>query len=183
MGDLSIFAERLKEARIQRDMKQNELAKAIGVSAQTISMYEKSEKDGKGKNPTLENALAIAEKLNVSLDWLCGKDYKVDKSIKTLGDVARLVCDMWYWDSVIFEEHGGFRTEVDGDFETIPTIYFYSGPLRKFIEDYTKLQQLKKENTIDSAMFDDWVSLKIRDLDAIDVESQKPIEDDGELPF
>ena len=75
MGDLSIFAERLKEARIQRDMKQNELAKAIGVSAQTISMYEKSEKDGKGKNPTLENALAIAEKLNVSLDWLCGKDY------------------------------------------------------------------------------------------------------------
>ena len=59
MGDLSIFAERLKEARIQRDMKQIELAKAIGVSAQTISMNEKSEKDGKGKTQLLKMPLQL----------------------------------------------------------------------------------------------------------------------------
>lgn len=69
---LTIFAQRMKQARESKKMKQNELAKAIGVTPTTISSYEKSDDEGNGKKPTLENAKAIAEKLEVSLDWLCG---------------------------------------------------------------------------------------------------------------
>ena len=69
---LTIFAQRMKQAREKKNLKQNELAKAVGVTPTTISSYEKSDDEGNGKKPTLENAQAIAEKLEVSLDWLCG---------------------------------------------------------------------------------------------------------------
>lgn len=69
---LTTFAQRMKQAREKKGLKQNELAKAVGVTPTTISAYEKSDTDGNGKKPTLENAQAIAESLDVSLDWLCG---------------------------------------------------------------------------------------------------------------
>lgn len=69
---LTIFAQRMKQSRELKGMKQNELAKAVKVTPTTISSYEKADTEGNGKKPTLENAQAIAETLGVSLDWLCG---------------------------------------------------------------------------------------------------------------
>lgn len=69
---LTIFAQRMKQSRERKGMKQNELAKAVKVTPTTISSYEKADTEGNGKKPTLENAQAIAETLGVSLDWLCG---------------------------------------------------------------------------------------------------------------
>lgn len=69
---LTTFAQRMKNAREEKGLKQNELAKIIGVTPTTISSYEKADSDGNGKKPTLENAQAIAKTLGVSLDWLCG---------------------------------------------------------------------------------------------------------------
>lgn len=70
---LTVFAQRLKQLRERNGIKQNELAKSVGVTSNTISSYEKSDMDGNGKKPTLENAQAIAEYFGVSLDWLCGR--------------------------------------------------------------------------------------------------------------
>lgn len=189
MGDLTGFAKNLKRIREERGLKQTELATKIKVTSQTISAYEKGGGE-KGKNPTLEKAIDIADALGVSLDELCGREHKVKNSVRTLGDVARLLCDMWDWYTVTFSEQEVTRcfSSEDGErtFEiSVPTIIFEPGPLNKFLEDYSKLQKLCNEHTIDDRMFNDWVSLKIRDLDAIDIESQKPllIEDDGELPF
>lgn len=77
---LTVFAQRMKQAREAKSLKQNELAKAVGVTPTTISAYEKSDDEGNGKKPTLENAQAIAEKLEVSLDWLCGMSDNVSTS-------------------------------------------------------------------------------------------------------
>lgn len=77
---LTIFAQRMKETREAKGIKRNELAAAVGVTPTTISSYEKSDTEGNGKKPTLENAQAIAEKLGVSLDWLCGMSEKSKKS-------------------------------------------------------------------------------------------------------
>ena len=68
--DLSVFGKRLKEARTDNKMSQKELSALAGVSTVMISSYERS--DEKGGNPSLANAAAIANALNVSLDWLCG---------------------------------------------------------------------------------------------------------------
>lgn len=69
---LTIFAERMKATREEKGLKQNELAKMVGVTPTTISAYEKSDTEGNGKKPTLENAQAIAKALGCSLDWLSG---------------------------------------------------------------------------------------------------------------
>lgn len=69
--DNNLFPQRLKEARLNAKLKQTELSKLSGVTAATISAYERAD-EGKGKNPSLENALKLAQALNVSLDWLCG---------------------------------------------------------------------------------------------------------------
>lgn len=71
MFDTKIFAERLKSARTKRHMSQAELAKAVGVSAATISSYETP---SGAKVPALDKAAAIASELDISLDWLCGKE-------------------------------------------------------------------------------------------------------------
>ena len=68
--DKKIFSERLKKARADKNMKQSELAQAIGVSATTISSYERSEGT---KIPSLDKALVLSDVLGVSLDWLCVK--------------------------------------------------------------------------------------------------------------
>lgn len=69
--DKEMFSCRLRIARIKRKLKQSELAQTIGVSAATISSYERVLN---AKIPSLDNAYKISRYLDVSLDWLCGID-------------------------------------------------------------------------------------------------------------
>lgn len=62
-----MFARRLKEFRENSNLTQKELAKKLNLTQSTIAYYE----NGK-KMPTLENAKAIAEFFNTSLDYLLG---------------------------------------------------------------------------------------------------------------
>lgn len=56
---------RLKMARIEHDLSQDELAKKVGVTRQTIGLIEL------GKyNPTLSVCIAICKTLNKTLDEL-----------------------------------------------------------------------------------------------------------------
>ncbi len=69
MFDTKVFAERLKTARSNKHISQADLAKAVGVSAATISSYETPNGT---KIPALDKAAAIASFLDVPLDYLCG---------------------------------------------------------------------------------------------------------------
>lgn len=71
MFNTKLFAERLKSARMEKRISQADLAKAVGVSAATISSYETP---SGAKVPSLDKAAAIASHLEISLDWLCGKE-------------------------------------------------------------------------------------------------------------
>lgn len=76
MFDVKIFSERLKSARAEKGLSQVELAKAVGVSAATISSYETVNGT---KIPSLDKASTIAAVLEVSLDWLCGATIETEK--------------------------------------------------------------------------------------------------------
>lgn len=65
------LADRLRLARTRRHFTKKELSEKSGISYYVISAYE-SKKEGKGENPLLNNIIAIAKGLDVSLDWLCG---------------------------------------------------------------------------------------------------------------
>ncbi len=61
------FGEILKELRLERGLGQVELARAIGVSKGTISLWEHSKRE-----PTLSNLIALSAYFSVSIDDLVG---------------------------------------------------------------------------------------------------------------
>lgn len=62
-----MFPYRLKQLREDAELTQSKLADMLYLTQSTIAYYE----NGK-KAPTLDNAIAIARVLNVSMDYLCG---------------------------------------------------------------------------------------------------------------
>lgn len=188
MSDLSAFAKNLKRLREENGLTQSALGDKIGVSAQTISGYEKSWISEKGKNPTLDRVLDIAKELNVSLDELCGWNIaKKENKVESLGDLARLIVEMSTWKSVTLDS---ITSRFEDSMLEFPCILFTDGPLMQFLDDYQKILKLYKDSTINKEMFRDWVSLKAQALDRYtnfgndNFEEIGPeIDDDGELPF
>ena len=62
-----VFAERLKELRLEKELGQEELAKALGLSHGIISLWENGLRE-----PKLSNLIALAKFFEVSLDYLVG---------------------------------------------------------------------------------------------------------------
>ena len=79
------FNERLTELRLARNMSQAELAKRLGLSKSTISMYEQGRRE-----PSFEIEELLADFFNVDLDYLRGKaevtTQIVDSDLKLLID-------------------------------------------------------------------------------------------------
>ena len=61
------FKERLKELRIEKQIGQVELSKAIGVSKGIISLWENGERE-----PGMNSLILLAQFFNVSIDYLVG---------------------------------------------------------------------------------------------------------------
>lgn len=78
------FADRLKELRISKGLSQKELAKLMGVSSSTISMYEQDQRE-----PSFEIEERIADYFNVDLDYLRGGSNTTTKIIS--GDAHLLL--------------------------------------------------------------------------------------------
>lgn len=67
--NLSIFGERLEEARNAKGLKQNELAALIGLKYSSISKYKYAD-----EKPPTHRLRRLADVLGVSVDWLLGRD-------------------------------------------------------------------------------------------------------------
>ncbi|MBQ9013587.1 MAG: helix-turn-helix transcriptional regulator [Bacilli bacterium] len=64
---------RLKELRIKKNIKQQDLAKALNVTKQSVSNWE----NGK-RLPNIEILILLADFYNCSLDYLVGRELKED---------------------------------------------------------------------------------------------------------
>ena len=60
---------RLKEIRQEKNLSQTDIAKALGVTRQAISLYEKGDRE-----PKLETWQKLADYFNVSVPYLQGMD-------------------------------------------------------------------------------------------------------------
>ncbi len=73
--DRKVFASRIKKARIAKQLKQVQLAGMVGVSRDTIVNLENDKVDNEnGCKVSISRVFKIAEVLDVSIDYLCGKD-------------------------------------------------------------------------------------------------------------
>lgn len=167
MPELVLFAQRMKEAREKRGLKQKELADAVGVSPQTISAYEKT-----GKIPTLDNAASIAQVLGVSLDWLCGTIDEQPKGtpIKTLGDVAQFL-------HALTSSHCASPCEncepVPQQLFAVcgPGIIFDKDEIGAFLSDDLKMTELLNNKTFEEDFYNRWLEDRIKSLNNITIEA------------
>jgi len=81
------FGKRLTEVRKLKKLSQDDLAKKLGAQGAVIGRYERDE-----VKPSIEMAAAIAEALEVSLDYLVGNtDLLLEKSIVSkIVDIQKL---------------------------------------------------------------------------------------------
>lgn len=147
---LTTFAQRMKHAREKKGLKQNELAKAVGVTPTTISAYEKSDTEGNGKKPTLENAQAIAENLGVSLDWLCGM---ADTSG---GGYTNLTAETYFKSLVNILVETSCKPNENG-------INFDNGVIKHFIKKISDLVNVYHAGSIPKDLFNVCVDKIIKD--------------------
>lgn len=67
-----IFAQRLRKARLNAELTQEQLAEKLSIAQITLTQYERAVIE-----PSFQNLTKIADSLNVSLDWLCGRTEKI----------------------------------------------------------------------------------------------------------
>ncbi|MDE5721298.1 MAG: helix-turn-helix domain-containing protein [Clostridia bacterium] len=64
---MKVFAERLKELRLEKELSQRGLAKLLNLSAQAVSQWE-----NESRTPNAEAVAVIAKFFGVSADYLLG---------------------------------------------------------------------------------------------------------------
>lgn len=90
MGDFSILGIRIKELRSTIKKTQREFAEYVGCTAATLSAY----KNG-SKSPSLEIIKNMAQKCNISIDWLCGLTDESNHNMpRTYADIIKLLVSM-----------------------------------------------------------------------------------------
>lgn len=79
------LAQRLKQLRLEKDLRQDQLAKLVHVEKSSISMYENDV-----RQPSYEVLIRYAEVFNVSVDYLLGRttDRSLDLSGLTAAEIA-----------------------------------------------------------------------------------------------
>lgn len=179
MGDieLQIFADRLKELRSSLGITQAEFVEGLGITPAALSAYENNQ-----KNPSISVAKRIAEKYNISIDWLCGLSNQRERGecIKTYADMFRLIIRLCNIQNVFGEWEIEF---IDDDTEThaFPEKGVAYSLLRsadqttaKFFKDWVQMYALYKNCTIDQHLYDLWLSDKLKQYEKEYIESDLP---------
>ena len=66
---MTIFPERLKQLRQKKGLTQKDIADLVHVNRVTYTNWEKGKRE-----PSFENLIKLADLLEVSLDWLFGRE-------------------------------------------------------------------------------------------------------------
>lgn len=67
-----IVGERIRKSRLEKNLSQFELGKMIGVTKVSISGYERI-----NRTPKIDKLIKLADALDVSIDYLLGRDINV----------------------------------------------------------------------------------------------------------
>mgnify|MGYP000908015637 CR=1 FL=1 len=119
----------------------------------TISNYEK------GKvSPPIELLIKLAERYDVSIDWLCGLSNEEIPRLMSYGDAFFRLVEI---DKVI-----GFSVEDVTFFSNLRgTAVLFDATLTKALEEYQEMVNLRDNNTISEHLFNLWISDKVQQLD------------------
>ncbi len=191
MNEYSVFAQRLKEVRQKRNMTQKDLADKIAVSATTVSAYENVD-EYKRKKPTLDNLVAMAKALEVSIDWLSGLSDNEENNnsmsneqqdVIPLSEILQHMLELNCLDSDIgvqtgkFSELGDRRDlhnyqlaaqDEDGEkLYNFLNIQIYNKEVVNFMNSYMKLSYLYTTKNISKETRDVWYNASLNQVSKI----------------
>ena len=153
MYNKKIFSERIKEIRNARNETQKEFAKFVNSTAATISAYENGT-----KNPSLEVVANIANKCNVSIDWLCGlSEKKKSGKIETCSDILSFLYELSLHDYWLSPYNIELVTNDDINL-SISEIVFHVPLITSAVREFEKIYKLYSEKTIDEDMYNILIS-------------------------
>ena len=147
------IGNRIKELRTSKNLTQEDIAKMVKVSKATISNYEK------GKvSPPIELLIKLAERYDVSIDWLCGLSNEEIPRLMSYGDAFFRLVEI---DKVIVfsVEDVTFFSNLRG------TAVLFDATLTKALEENQEMVNLRDNNTISEHLFNLWISDKVQQLD------------------
>ena len=76
-----MYGKRIKKLRLEEGFKQKDLAEKLGISASSVGMYEREE-----RQPDAETLKTIADFFDVSVDYILGNSNKRDHKHLTAKD-------------------------------------------------------------------------------------------------
>lgn len=135
-----IFAEKLKEARTKAKINQATLAGYCGINQSSVSSFEKGT-----ATPNLEVAANMAERLGVSLNWLCGFGEQTQSitSLQWLCYTERLISTppkIEHKAIVRFQNSG---QQIDN--KSVATLSFYGEKMHQFFTAYAAIRGTREQ--------------------------------------
>lgn len=157
MGDFSILGIRIKELRNSMNKTQREFATLVGCTAATLSAYENG-----SKSPSLEIVKNIAEKTNVSIDWLCGltNEKRHLSMLTTYTDVIKQIFLLQKTPNLNFEIIYQEEMKLPG-----VLIACENKEINDFFIEWSKIKKLYDEKIINDDMYNPWLSNKLKSMD------------------
>lgn len=147
MNNQNTFSQRIKELRESLGLSQTDFAKSVGTTQTTLSAYETLE-----RTPSLDIIKAIAEKYNISIDWLLG-----------LRDTPYLSCIPNNYKDIIsllfIIEDSKLDTRISKatfSGEQLPAIFFQDYVMEDFLKEWGKMKAVYKNNMIDKEVYQLW---------------------------
>lgn len=175
--ELSIFSERLKNLRTGLGLSQTEFVDGIGITASSLSAYEKN-----SKIPSIGVVKKIAEKYNVSIDWLCGlsEDKQINQEIRTYSDLFKLLRKI----NNISKNFCIFESDYSESSNTYSGVVIFNDRyMAEMLDVWNKMTSLYHANSIDKDVLNLWEEKTINKYNfSIYYQIDDRITDD-DLPF
>lgn len=85
-----IVGERLREARERKNLKQNKVARMLGIHNSTLAKYESGEREA-----DYQTLIKLSDIYEVKVDWLTGSRQKGDKPLITNDQAKNAVLEIY----------------------------------------------------------------------------------------
>lgn len=143
--DAHLFSERVRTERARKGIQQIDMANELGLPRSSLSYYE----SGKAV-PSLDKTYELADYLNVSIDYLVGRDEACTKTISSVGDVARLILRLCEYNCVSLSYDDDGRPVLAFNDENLAAFFKNQMEIKETLTsieiDADKYRRMKEEN-------------------------------------
>lgn len=143
--ETQILGKRIKELRQKLELTQKEFTNELSITSATLSAYEKNT-----VNPSISVIAEIAEKYNVSVDWLLGlSDNTSIAKLKNYSDVLQNIFQLAISLNDLEFDFEGVTIDENEEFKTDTYISINDSSLAFLLDKFNKTYILYKNQTID----------------------------------